>query len=358
MACILQERQRKTLGYSAARTTSWRHNSQLQGGGMLAVDGVAHLDLSNRLITEQVWATKRHGDGSHPDTLWTTAAAPRSRVAIMAQMLSEHSTSLQSLDASNNKFGSANDKSMYAAKANRVLNREHLKGGTKRTNARPRTAGGAPKQQSQQRQVEAAPLLSDADLILALGSQEQLTTVDLSNNRIGLQGAHCLAEVLSRPSCQIANLVLSGNRIGDAAVAELAGSLGCSLNLRTVNLRDCAIGDAGAVELADYFSINMRVQVLDLSWNHIRARGGKALAACIMTNESLTDLDIGWNGLGDEPLQPGATEIGGSLAKNTTLTRLDLSHNRISEQGAFVIADGMGERAFPVYTPSILAIYP
>ena len=65
--------------------------------------GVSHLDLSNRLIAEQAWPTKRPGDGNHPDTPWsrdgTSQTAPRSRVAVMAQTLQAHSMNLPTSQA-------------------------------------------------------------------------------------------------------------------------------------------------------------------------------------------------------------------------------------------------------------------
>lgn len=198
----------------------------------------------------------------------------------------------------------------------------------------------------------------------ALGAQPSLTNVDLSRNRIGLTGSTSLAEVLAEPRCMIATLILAGNRLGDAAIVALgkrpcpsmafslclrrvslfvvshlfacsssrmlavlsAGSLGCSANLRVVNLQDCTVGDAGAVCLADYLSINKKIEVLDLSWNHIGRKGGRALAGCLTQNEALVDVDLAWNGLGDvemvendlghmEPTQPGATELGGAATR-------------------------------------------
>jgi Ran GTPase-activating protein (RanGAP) involved in mRNA processing and transport len=360
---------------SASRTTRWRRNSPLVGGGMLAVDGVAHLDLSNRLVEEQAWGTTRHGDGSHPDTLWSASAPSRSRVGILAQTLRDHTMNLQSLDASNNQFVLSNDSSAYTERAEQVLRggMRHAVGVVPTASARPPsptysgpvTTQEAPMPRSRQLRARPRtagssrapatrpfdlPAQESAHFLLSLRTQRQLTTVDLSNNRIGAKGARCLAEVLAQPTCRIKNLILAGNRFGDAAVEALAGTID---KLSVVNLRDCAIGDSGAIAIADYMTHSKCGEVLDLSWNHIRARGGIALASCLAVNRSITDLDLAWNGLGDvelepnergkvEPLQLGATEIGGAIAKNTTLKRLDISHNRIAEQGAFVIADGMG----------------
>ena len=381
---------------------------------MLSSGKVSHLDLSHRLISEQSWPTKRPGDGSHPDTLWTNDAtsqtAPRSRVEIIARTLNDHSLNLQSLDASSNRFDA--ELSAYVERAGNVLQgpgmHAYLGGGAakkkdkkgqspttgdpekvksprmKWSSTRPATSPtgsppGSPRpaspqvtevQAELQRHVEEKrkvnekrrrkqadraamlgadrPMKSVEELIKSLTVQHMLTTLDLSNNRIGLNGAKGLAEVLQEDKCKISTLSLAANRLGDKAILALAGALGSSRALTQVNLSDCAIGCAGAVELANYFEYNQGVAVLDLSWNHIRARGGEALAKCLASNQALTDFDLSWNGIGQlvidadgDPTQPGAEQMGGAIADNTNLHRLDLAHNRIEEIGAFVIADGM-----------------
>lgn len=355
------------------------------------------LDLSSRLISEPSWPTKRPGSGLHPDTMWTKDAtlqtAPRSRIAIVAKTLSDHSLNLQSLDASNNRFHS--ELSTYVQRAERLLHGpgRHVVNLTARDGKSPTGGDQSPrasfsstrpttppigdqhagpdgvevraqalmhrqgeekrKQTETRRRIRAdraamlgadQPMKSVEQLIKALSMQQRLTTVDLSNNRIGLTGAIELASVLLQDTCMISSLSLAGNRLGDRAAVELAEAVGNSRALTEVNLSDCAIGCAGACKLADCLEYNQRATTVDLSWNHIRARGGQALAHCIQYNQVITDLDLSWNGIGqpvDGNRQPGAEDIGGAIAANTTLRRLDLAHNRIEVVGAFVIADGM-----------------
>lgn len=50
----------------------------------------------------------------------------------------------------------------------------------------------------------------------------------------------------------------------------------------------------------------------------------------------LTKLDLGWNGLGDK----GTIALGDMLANNSSITHLDISHNRINLEGALALSEG------------------
>ena len=319
---------------SALRRSNNPATNILEGGGMLAPRGVSHLDLSNRLIAEQAWPTKRPGDGNHPDTPWsrdgTSQTAPRSRVAVMAQTLQAHSMNLQSIDASKNKFDA--ELQAYVARADQVLQGpvKHMTRGVHgkpmgfskdlsersdspsgRTSPTAQTAE-ARKRAEKRKEVETArlhrcnslgadrPMQNLEGLISALANQQQLQSLNLADNRIGLHGAQKLADVLSEPTCQISTLVLAGNRFGDQAAIALAGPLGNAPALTQLDLRDCAIGCPGVSELADYLAVNDSIQMLDLSWNRIRSKGGIAVAKCLSENQTLTDLDLSWNGIGQK----------------------------------------------------------
>ena len=60
-------------------------------------------------------------------------------------------------------------------------------------------------------------------------------------------------------------------------------------------------------------------------------------ASALKSATSLTHLNLGWNGFGD--LDP-ASEIADALKQvSCGLTYLDLSHNRVAEKSAFLIAE-------------------
>lgn len=363
----------------------------LQGGGRATpAGGVAHLDLANRLIPERRWAQKR-SSGIDPST--GELGPTRNRADILAQTLENYSLGLKSLDFSNNNLDDTVD--AYITKAGSILTRDvkHVVGYNPKASAggshtsyaavphNPDASESSGDLSVARASARAMLKLSSPaleSLIGAIRTQSQLTSVDLSSNRIGVQGATALAAVMFDRGCVIENLDLSGNRFGDKAMGALSVAMGSSRRLQRLALRDCDLGDVGGISIAEALQDNRSLESLDISWNHIRARGGAAFGALLIANDVIADLNLAWNGVGhvemlelnpptppddgkdkkkkknpkDEPppppsifveTQPGAEEIGGAIRKNTTLRTLNLSHNRIQTMGAFVIADGMDE---------------
>ena len=109
-----------------------------------------------------------------------------------------------------------------------------------------------------------------------------LATLDLTNNRIGPQGAAVLA---ASPALRhLTTLDLTNNRIGDAGAIALARSE-TLYNLASLNLQNNWLGPSGAAALAASPAVQ-RVGSLDLSRNQIDDDGALALARA----EGLLDL--------------------------------------------------------------------
>ena len=305
-----------------------------------------------------------------------TQTAPRSRVAVMAQTLQAHSMNLQSIDASKNKFDA--ELQAYVARADQVLQgpvkhmtrgvrgrpigfskdlSERSDGPSGRTSPPAQTAE-ARKRAEKRKEVETArlhrcnslgadrPMANLEGLISALANQQQLQSLNLADNRIGLHGAQKLADVLSEPSCQISTLVLAGNRFGDQATIALAGPLGNAPALTQLDLRDCAIGCPGVSELADYLAVNDSIQMLDLSWNRIRSKGGIAVAKCLSENQTLTDLDLSWNGIGQKETVDNLMD-GGSVRHLCSYCVLAFPHKSTCAQRPNL---GLVQSLVPVWT--------
>ncbi|CAF1091081.1 unnamed protein product [Adineta ricciae] len=76
---------------------------------------------------------------------------------------------------------------------------------------------------------------------------------------------------------------------------------------------------------------------LDLSSNRIGAEGTRHIGDALPTNMTLTKLDLSSNQIGAE----GTRHIGDALPTNMTLTKLDLSSNQIGAEGARHIGDAL-----------------
>jgi len=100
-------------------------------------------------------------------------------------------------------------------------------------------------------------------------------------------------------------------------------------------------GDEEVVELAGALPSFVALESLDLSHNKIRDEGGKALAAYVVASGSLTSLDLSFNELEAE----AAKALAPALAANGSLTSLDLRYNELGPAGAEALAPGLASNA-------------
>merc|ERR1712218_4459 len=80
-------------------------------------------------------------------------------------------------------------------------------------------------------------------------------------------------------------------------------------------------GDAETIILANLLIINSTVKKLKLSQNNITDLGANALAEAIKQNSSLTKLNLKRNSIENN----GAEKIGKALKKNRTLTKISIN---------------------------------
>ncbi|KAG0059741.1 hypothetical protein BGZ89_000158 [Linnemannia elongata] len=100
-------------------------------------------------------------------------------------------------------------------------------------------------------------------LIETLKTKSTLTTLDLSENEIGDNGAVALAEALKTNSTLTA-LYLGSNSIGDNGAVALSEALKTNSTLTTLNLFNNSIGDNGAEVLFEALETNLTVTIDEL----------------------------------------------------------------------------------------------
>ncbi len=137
-----------------------------------------------------------------------------------------------------------------------------------------------------------------------LKDNPHITSLDLTDNQIGDEGAKALTTNTS-----LTSLDISFNLIDD----ESAKTLATNTTLTSLTLVRNQFGYEGAKALAT----NTTLTSLDIRYNEIGTKGAKALA----TNTTLTSLEISCNQIG--------TEGAKALAANTTLTALNIHSNGI-----------------------------
>src|SRR3989338_6644607 len=91
-----------------------------------------------------------------------------------------------------------------------------------------------------------------------------LTSLNLSSNQLGDEGAGRLAEALAFNST-LTNLNLKSNNVGDKGASRLAEALATNSSLTSLNLMNNWVGDEGAGRLAEALAINSALTTLNLS---------------------------------------------------------------------------------------------
>ncbi len=190
-------------------------------------------------------------------------------------------------------------------------------------------------------------------------SRVALRALSLRLNAVGDAGAASLA----RLAPQLTRLQLGWNDVSDAGAAALAAALTpCSgsgrgsILLRELDLRHCAVGPTGGAALARCLAAGAPLARLSLLHNRLGADGATALAAALRRSAcTLLHLDLAHNGLGRRGITAlaradlgrlrslglaynaccagGARELARALARNATLTRLDVGRNALGDEG-------------------------
>ncbi|XP_068699944.1 protein NLRC3-like isoform X5 [Montipora foliosa] len=170
----------------------------------------------------------------------------------------------------------------------------------------------------------------------ALAVNTSLTTLNLSDNSIGAEGATSLSQALA-VNTSLTTLNLSDNSIGAEGATSLSQALAVNTSLATLNLSLQFIGAEGATSLSQALAVNTSLTTLNLSDNSIGAEGVTSLSQALAVNTSLTTLNLSDNSIGAE----GATSLSQALAVNTSLTTLNLSDNSIGAEGATSLSQAL-----------------
>ena len=187
--------------------------------------------------------------------------------------------------------------------------------------------------------------ISMTGLTEVLKSCFQITSLDVKRNCIG-PSVVAIAEnmnINNWSNSVLRKLDISFNNIGDTGVAALAHCLKHMFSLSILNLKCTKISDEGAISLAELFrhltastSTTGMLQKLDMSYNHISDVGAVALAESIKHLTRLTELNLTGNKIGDE----GAVAIirVGTARKNL---KLQIGNHRITENFSTTMEQGV-----------------
>ncbi|XP_073789914.1 dynein regulatory complex subunit 5 isoform X2 [Danio rerio] len=140
--------------------------------------------------------------------------------------------------------------------------------------------------------------------------------------------------LLDHPSLQ--ELDFSHNHISDRGARAIAKLLNRS-QLKTLIVCNNQIRGAGAQALAHALAKNNTLTSLNLRLNRIADEGGQALAQALIKNKTLVNLHLGGNNM----TEPAAVALSQALVENCALKSLNLCNNRLGADGGKVLEEGM-----------------
>jgi len=171
-----------------------------------------------------------------------------------------------------------------------------------------------------------------ASVAAALPSFPRLAKLSLAGNRILAPGATGLAKAISASSLPLTSLSFSGGSIGPAGAAEVGAALipkpGAHPTLTKLDLSACELRAAGVQALVPALQAHPNLRVLSLSRNEMEFGGATALAGALGT--CLEELNLNFNDLGPS----GAAALAPCLHLAQGLTQLKLFGNCLGSAGA------------------------
>jgi hypothetical protein len=144
-----------------------------------------------------------------------------------------------------------------------------------------------------------------------------LTTIYLTSNAIGAEGATALADAL-KVNASVSTTYIESNAIGAEGASALADALKVNTSVTRIFLHSNAISDKGASALADALKANTSVTTIDLRQNDIGAEGASALVDALKVNTSVTSIKLDMNDV-DESVRAAANTL---TARNLRFRRL------------------------------------
>ena len=147
-------------------------------------------------------------------------------------------------------------------------------------------------------------MISDEEakaIATALTDNTNLEVLYLNENKIGVEGAKAIAQVLeTNKTLKLRILGLNKNNIGDEGVKAIAQVLEKNTIFDSLYLNENIIGDEGAKAIAHELERNTTLRNLQLSMNKIGMKGATALVTALIQNTTLIVLDLVMPDITDE----------------------------------------------------------
>ena len=182
---------------------------------------------------------------------------------------------------------------------------------------------------------------SGTSSILDAINKDNIRVLDISNNKIGMNGIKSLITILENEDSVLQDLSLENVKLRADALEILCTGLERNLVLKSLNLSNNKLGSGAGKHIAEMLDTNNCLESLDLHWNQIKGVEAIYMFNALKNNTSLKTLDLSWNPLGQDKVSNSIPVISLSLAENERLLHLDLSNNNFSFNDCEVLGKGL-----------------
>jgi len=177
-------------------------------------------------------------------------------------------------------------------------------------------------------------------LLDSLIGSKGITRLLLGNNIVGNGGAEAIAAAINNPSCPLTTWYIAGNEIDAKGIKPICQALAKNTQVDQLWLKRNPLLPAGALEVSWLLKQNQTLTVLDLVNCGILDDGIKALMDGLRSNRAMKHVYLGTNGI----TAKGAVHVSEFLQdtkKKTSLHTLYLSCNRLGDEGARILGEGL-----------------
>ena len=132
--------------------------------------------------------------------------------------------------------------------------------------------------------------------------QKGIRILDLSYNKIGDQGLDKIKNYIIDDDCNLEELSLEGNSLGDKNINRLCEVVINNLadKISSLNISKNLISDESCcVSIANLLQHCLNLKILMLSWNHIKNYGASLIINKLKKNTEMKVLDLSWNSIGN-----------------------------------------------------------
>ena len=170
----------------------------------------------------------------------------------------------------------------------------------------------------------------------------KITSLNLSCNELGDEGAAILSRELEDDACTIQELNLASNGIGSKGCIKLADVVRENASLLSLNLNGNPIGKAGGMAISRMIHSNTSLQSIDIGNTEQNTDSIVAIAIELHTNASITRANL------DNPrlfsfYEETTKHIARMLRVNETLVELSLEKHNIRDDGVRIIGECLRE---------------